>query len=121
MAWSWEIIDGNHAAIDEGSVETEVAAGLYADDGVIDSTDPVCMQSGLDYLVELFEQAGLLSHTSKTKVMVCTPNPLKGNVSNQTYKRWISGEGPTYISRQKGEYSVLFVKRRWQKGIYPIT
>jgi hypothetical protein len=115
-AWSWEMSDGNHAAIDGGSVETEVTAGCYADDGVIASTYPVRMQIGLDSLVELFERTGLLSNTSKTKSMVCTQNSLKGHISNQAYKRRMSGQGPTYISRQKRRVQCPICEEELAKG-----
>jgi hypothetical protein len=107
----WEISDGNHTAFDGGSMEIEVMAGFYADDGAIASTDPVHMQSGLDYLVELFKLTGLLSNTSKTNATVCTPNPLKVHISNQAYKWRMSGRGPLIFHGIIGECSVLFVKR----------
>jgi hypothetical protein len=78
-AWPWEIRDGNHADIDRGSVETEVTPGFHADDGVIASTYPVCIQIGLDYLVELFERTGLISNTSNTKGADMHTKPSEGS------------------------------------------
>ena len=48
-------------------------ATFYADDGLVQSRDPVRLQALLDTLVSLFERVGLRTNVSKTKTMVCIP------------------------------------------------
>jgi hypothetical protein len=65
-------------------LETEVDAGVYADDGVISSTDNFCLQSSVDHLVGLFARVGLDSNTTKTKAMVASPGPKRGHLTTQS-------------------------------------
>jgi hypothetical protein len=100
-AWTWETSNNELATIDGVNVETELPAILYADDGLLASTNPGLMQEGLDHLVGLFNRVGLDFNTVKTKGMVCTPNPEKGHICNHAYKQRMSGDGSTYNARQK--------------------
>ena len=100
-AWIWETSSNIQETIEGGSAETEVDAGFYADDGIISSEDNVCLQGSTDHLVGLFARAGLDSNTTKTKAMVSSPGPKKGHLSNQAYKRRLTGIGPSYRARQR--------------------
>ena len=45
----------------------EFLAAFYADDGLVQSRDPVRLQALLDTLVSLFERVGLRTNVSKNK------------------------------------------------------
>ena len=45
-------------------------ASFYADDGLIENTDPKKLQKGLDEMIGLFEQFGLQTNEKKFKVMI---------------------------------------------------
>ena len=71
------------------------AALFYADDGMVASPDPRCLQWAFNALVNLFEQVGLQTNVGKTVSMVCRPCQAAGNQSDAAYKRKMTGEGPT--------------------------
>jgi hypothetical protein len=58
-AWIWETTDSFQETIEGGSLETEVTAGFYADDGVLSSPDHEYLQDSLDHLVGLFGRVGI--------------------------------------------------------------
>ena len=49
------------------------AALLYADDGMVASSDPACLQGAFNALVGLFDRVGLQTNVGKTVGMVCHP------------------------------------------------
>ena len=60
----------------------QLLATFYADNGMIQSMDPVFLQSSFDILIGLSECVGLWMNTTKTKVMVCVPRKIRTHISN---------------------------------------
>jgi hypothetical protein len=55
-AWKVGVTDGHITSSDGGgATHEEIAAMLYADDGLLASNRPDILQGGTDYLVDLFE------------------------------------------------------------------
>ena len=67
------------------------AALLYADDGMIVSSDPRWLQGAFNTLVGLFYRVGLRANVGKTVGMVCRPCQEAGNHSEVAYGRRITG------------------------------
>ena len=51
-------------------------AAFYVDDGLIQSRDPVLLQTSFNILIELFERVGLRINTTKIVAMVCVPGKI---------------------------------------------
>ena len=79
------------------------AALLYADDGIVASSDPQWLQGVFNTLVGLFDRVGLRANFGKTVGMVCNPCQTAGNLSEAAHERRVTGEGPTYMERLKGQ------------------
>ena len=43
---------------------------FYADDGLVQNTDPAQLQSDLSHIVSMFERVGLKTNDEKTKVVI---------------------------------------------------
>ena len=78
---------------------------FYAEDGMVASSDPRWLQGALNTLVVLFDRVGLRINFGKTVGMVCHPCQAAGNLSEAAYGRRVTGEGPTYMERLKGQAS----------------
>ena len=76
------------------------AALLYAEDGMISSSNPRWIQWAFNSLVSLFERVGLRTNVGKTVSMVCRPCQAAGTQLVAAYERKMTGEGPTYRERQ---------------------
>jgi hypothetical protein len=75
-AWKLGVTDGHITSYDGGgAIDEEIAAMLYADDGLLASNQADILQGGTDYLVDLFERVGLNANTSNTKSMTCVSRP----------------------------------------------
>ena len=68
-------------------------AAFYADDGILQSWDPIRLQTAADILVGLFERVGLKTNTSKTQAMVCTLGKMRQCQSQAVYNRRMTGVG----------------------------
>ena len=68
-------------------------AVIYADDGLLSAKDREWLQKALDLLVSLFERIGLKTNAAKTKLMICLPAPRATRMSDEAYKRRMTGEG----------------------------
>ena len=79
------------------------AALLYTDDGMVASSDPQWLQGAFNTLFGLFDRVFLRTNVGKTVGMVCHPCQSSGNLSEAAYIRRVSGEGPTYVERLKGQ------------------
>ena len=77
------------------------AALFYADDGMVESSDPRWLQWAFDTLVSLFERVGLQTNVGKTVSMVCRPRQAAWIQSAAAYGGKMTGEGPTYQERHK--------------------
>ena len=79
------------------------AALLYADDGMVASSDPQWLQGSFNTLVGLFDRVGLQTNIGNTVGMFCHPCQAAGNLSKAAYGRRVTGEGTTYRERLKGQ------------------
>ena len=78
------------------------AALFYADNGMVDSSDPQWIQGDFNTLVDLFDRVGLRTNFGKTLGMVCHPCQMAGDLLEAAYGRRVTGEGPKYRERLKG-------------------
>ena len=85
---------------ERGSKGRHQAALIYADDGMVASSDPRWLQWAFDARVGLFDRVGLRTNVGKTFRMVCQPSQAAGTQSVVAYRRKMTGEGPTYRERQ---------------------
>ena len=81
------------------------AALFYADDGMVALPDPRWLQGAFNTLVGLFDRMGLRKNVRKTVGMVCHPCQAAGNLSTEAYGHRVTGVGPTYRERLKGQVS----------------
>jgi hypothetical protein len=96
-AWKVGVTDGHITSSGGvGATQEEIAAMLYADDGLLASNQPDILQDRTDYLVDLFERVGLNANTSKTKSLTCEPRPEQGPISDHAYKRRMTGYSLSY-------------------------
>ena len=83
----------------EGRHQSEV---FYADDGMVVSSDPSCLQGAFNALVAIFDRVGLLTNVGKTGSMVCHPCQAgAGNRTEEAYGRRVTGMGRSYAERQR--------------------
>lgn len=81
-----------------------VRAIFYANDGHLYSNDAEALHQTTELIVELFERMGLKSSPTKTKAMVCTPQPSVTRICTPAYKRRMGGDGApdfTYNERKR--------------------
>ena len=73
------------------SMYRESVGSFYADDGLLESTDPLGLQTDLDIILDLFEKMGLKANAFKTKCMILrgthAPKPFPKVVYNRVYGR----------------------------------
>ena len=79
------------------------AALLYADDGMVDLSEPQWKKGAFKNLVGLFDRVGLRKNARKTVGVVCHPCQAAGNLLEAAYGRRVTGEGPTHRKRLKGQ------------------
>ena len=75
---------------------------FYADNCMVASSDPCCLQGAFNTLVGLFDRVGLRTNFGETVGMVCGSCQAVVNQLEAAYGRHITGEGPTYRKLQKG-------------------
>ena len=68
-------------------------------------SDPRWIYSTVNTLYGLFDRVGLRTNFGKTVGMVCHPCQAVGNLLKAAYGRRVTGEGPTYRERLKGQVS----------------
>jgi hypothetical protein len=73
--------------LESENLSDKVWAVFYADDGHIYSNDAEALQRALEIIVQLFERMGLQTNPTKTKAMVCAPNPTITRICSPAYKR----------------------------------
>ena len=76
---------------------------FYWDDGTVASSDPRWLQCVFITLVGLFDRVGLRTNVGKTISMVCHPCQAVGTQLEAAYGQRMTGEGPSYRERQKGQ------------------
>ena len=100
--WVTVVIAGVEEQGEHGKEVRHQADPLYADDGMVASSDPRWLQGAFNTLVILFDRMGKHTNVGKTVGMVFRPCQATGNQSEAAYGRHITGEDPTYRERQKG-------------------
>ena len=89
--WLRQVL-GDKAAIEGiGEEVWRFLAAFYADDGLIQSRDPVLLQSSFNILIALFDRVGLKTNTTKTKAMVCVPGKIRLPLSTEVYNNCREG------------------------------
>ena len=97
--WVTVVIAESEAQGELGQEERHQAALFYADDSMVDSSDPVCLQGAFNSLVGLFDRVGLQTNVGKTVGMVFHPCQATGHLTTEAYGRRITGMGKSYRER----------------------
>ena len=103
VVWHWV-----HGVVEEAESRGETrqegrhqAALVYADDGIVASSDPAWPQGAFNALIGLFDRVVLRKNVRKTVRMVCHPcQATAGNITQAAYERRLTGEGNSYKERQ---------------------
>ena len=74
---------------------------VYADNGVVASTDPGWLQSALDLLTGIFDRVELCTNVRKTVGMVFQPCRASGLRADKAYNRRMTGEGKIFKEQQR--------------------
>ena len=88
----------------QDGLEREVlhrATFLYADDGVVASTDPVWLQGSFDTLTGLFDRVGIRTNFKKMVRIICLPYRVVGTQLVAAYKRRTTGGRLVYYYQQQ--------------------
>ena len=94
--WVAVMVEGAEEQGERGQEVRHQSAIFCADDGMVALSEPHWLQGAFDTLVGLFDRVGLQKKIRKTVSMVCRPYQAAGNQLEAAYRRWITGEGPTY-------------------------
>ena len=97
-------------ACDDGRRQTEKGlklrkALIYADNGMVASTDPGWIHTTFDTMTRLFDQVDLKKNVRTNVGMVCHPFRAAGVRSDEAYTRWMTGAGRRYKERQRERVS----------------
>ena len=103
--WKTVVIVGAEEQGERGKEVRHHTALFYTDYGMVALSDPRWLQGAFNTLVGLFERVGLRNNVGKTVGMVFHPCQVAGNLSEEAYGRMVTGEGPTYRERLKGQVS----------------
>ena len=68
---------------------------FYADDGLIGSRDPKCIQGSLNLLIGMFHWIGLIAKIDKSKMMVCQLGKIRLIISEEAVGRRSTRKGVT--------------------------
>jgi len=105
------IVDAVIRAWKRGKEGDESISQFYADDGLLENTNPEVLQRDLDEIIALFSQVGLKANENKTKFMVVRGAAAPKALSKEVYdniNRRRKGENPTnltYKERRKLDVS----------------
>ena len=78
---------------------------FYADDGMVALSYSRWLQGAFNNLVSLSERVGLRKNVGKIFGMVCHPCQAARNLSEEAYRRRVTGEGLMYTECLKGQVS----------------
>ena len=101
--WVMDVIaeaEAQGGLVKEGRHQTAL---FYANDGMVASSDPGWLQGAFNTLVGLFYSVGLWINAGKTVGMVYHPCQVDRNLTTEAYGRRVTGVGPTYRERLKGQ------------------
>jgi hypothetical protein len=108
--------------LESENLSDKVRAVFFADDGHIYSNDAEALQRALEIIVQLFERMGLQTNPTKTKAMVCAPNPTVTRICTPAYKRRMEEINnnstteplPTYSERKRQQIECEICHARLQ-------
>ena len=89
--WLRQVLGDEAAHSGIGDEVRRFLAAFYADDGLIQSRDPVLLQSSFDILIGLFDRVGLKTNTTKTKAMVCVLGKIRVPHTRDVYNNCREG------------------------------
>ena len=69
---------------------------FYADDILVGSRDPECLQGTPNVLIGLFQWYGLVANITKFKAMTCQSGAIWSGMSEKVVGWWITGKGSAY-------------------------
>ena len=78
IVWKWicQVLGDEATSLGMGENLWRFLAAFHADDGLVQSKDPVLLKSSSDILISLFDRVGLQTNTAKTKGMVYMPGKI---------------------------------------------
>ena len=79
---------------------------FYADDGLLENSDPICLQKDLNMIIDLFSKLGLKANEKKTKFMIVRGTAAPKSLSKETYdnidrRRRCQPTSETHAERRK--------------------
>jgi hypothetical protein len=90
-----------HHQLQSEGLDDVVRTIFYADDGHIYSINADALQRATDIIADLFERMGLKTNPTKTKAMICAPNPSITRISSPAYQRRMNDRtAPTHRERK---------------------
>jgi len=89
---------------------------FYANDGLLAGTNAISLQFGVDEIARLFLTFGLQLNRPKMKAMISFPKPPSTALSQQAYQCHITGQGPTYLQRQRAMTTCPKCDKSLQQG-----
>ena len=99
--WVEVMVDGAGGQGGNGQEYRHQNELFYADENMIELSDPGWLQGEFSTLVRLFDWVGLRGKVGKTVGMVCRPCQAEVTQSEAAYKRWMTGTVPSYLERQR--------------------
>ena len=84
-------------------------AVFYADNGLVQSRDPVFLQEAFNALVALFECVGLRTHTKKAEGMACIPGRIRTSLLCEAYANRIEGFHNAWVGTKNEYYATYAV------------
>ena len=110
------IVDGVLRSWKGNEAYEESDALFYADDGLMENTDPEKLQKDMNRIIALFEKVGLRTNETKTKYMVFRgPTPPK-EICKVAYDRMNSGVGKTYEERRREAVKCEICGKNMKRG-----
>ena len=85
----------------------DLAAYFYANDILVELTQPERLQRTFNVLNSLFDRVELRTNTANMVGMVCQPFHAPGRVLEEDYKRQTTGKGPMFRVRQRRRVEFL--------------
>jgi hypothetical protein len=89
---------------------------FYADDGLIENTDPKTLQADLDVIISLFEKLGLRTNETKTKYMIVRGPAAPAALREAVYNRGRTGDGETFLERRKADVECQVCGKGMKQG-----
>ena len=91
---------------------------FYVDDIMVAFSEPQWLQGAFSTLVRLFYRVGLRTNVGKTISMVCCPCQAAGNQSKAAHGIRMTGEGPSYWEKHKGQVQCRYYGEDMSAGSF---